>query len=180
MAAQSAFRAFQTGIEWTAEGPQLANSAQARLQIDRDKHQKLTEILREMFQEYQVVEAKHKSPPGRVITLAIPRNEIDDLENKLWSRIDNELDTRQQALMRSFLRLTPPERESLAPGQSINDILIPGIFGWGSQQVSIQVGKKGTWYTWTIHSQNAQNTDSSPEAPPQLRRFWDTPEKAEQ
>ena len=62
----------------------------------------------------------------------------------------------------------------------MDDILIPGVLGWGSEQITVQVGKKGNWYTWTIRSQGFETTGSSPDVPPQLRRFWDTAEKVEQ
>jgi hypothetical protein len=55
---------------------------------------------------------------------------------------------------------------------------VPGILGWGSNETMLRVGREGSWYTWTISTRNEQGiSGSSPIAPPEFRRFWETPEK---
>ncbi|MBP85469.1 MAG: hypothetical protein CMJ64_01940 [Planctomycetaceae bacterium] len=140
---------------------------------------KVNEILQRVYKDYLEVE-KLRTTEGlgglnHIVTIVEPftEAEIAELEEKLWSQLDNVIDVEQQKIMR--LNLGVHVGEGML-GLSDNKWK-PGILGWGRHGCQIELWKVGTWYHWktrikTKHSSMTTAEDSAPELPAAFKRFW--------
>ncbi len=133
----------------------------------------VTKAVSDVYSEYLSLEKQNSdsatSETGKLITIIRPiPGEISQLENRLWSKLDSILNNDQQRIARLNLKLGPPE---LAAGMTIQEMVAPGLFGWGDAGATIEIWSVGTWKHWTIRARGEEFTSSASELPPYLARF---------
>ena len=172
-------RSRHANLNWTDDGPSMSDRLTGmffRGESDPELIAKINEVLREVHKDYLAVEAKlmtlESVAAHQTVQIQIPLDEIETLEKKLWDRLDPLLNPIQQRLLRDQLPLTPRDRSKLVPGNTIDEVVLPGILGWGQNSVRIDLFKGGEWFQWEISSQGMSTKGDSRGLDPRWKRFW--------
>lgn len=169
----------QTSLNWTADGPAVSETLRDRLKLDKLIEEQINQILREIHQQYVAIEASHLTretvAAHQTIMIRIPRAEIEQLQQQLWNRLDPLLNADQQATIRRTLPVTPKTREELIPGETVDEVLLPGILGWGEHSAQIDLFQGGEWYEWEISSQGVRKDQTGRGLDPRWKRLWKAP-----
>lgn len=127
------------------------------------------------LEESHISQARNEE--GHFIT-RINEFSITQLEDRLWSELDQILTTEeQQRLARFNLHLHPPYQARIRPQNLTGTGLEPGLFGWSGNPVRIEIWRVGTWFHWIVKvGNNSLPEQQAQQLPPTWRRFWREPE----
>lgn len=167
-------------VDWqmTETGPAVSDFLALRLNLRGDQREKVDGILQSAFQKYRKIEREfwwQENPePNRVVTRikAFP-SEFKLLEHEVWTELDQILIRHQQGDARQLLPLRP--LSEARPGIYLEQLVKPGILGWGGDAVEVEVQQMGTWYRWRIVRGNYSTSGGGPQLPDEYARFWDSP-----
>ena len=98
------------------------------------------------------------------------QSEFKLLEHEVWTQLDQILIPLQQSQARTLLPL-----RSLAearPGVSLDQLVKPGILGWGGEEVRIEIQQMGSWFQWRVIRGSYDFGSSGPQLPAEYARFW--------
>jgi cytochrome c-type biogenesis protein CcmH/NrfG/predicted Ser/Thr protein kinase len=162
-------------------GPELIASA-ARFWLRPDQVAPVNKVLQESFHAYVAVEKQKmeqsRDREGHLISIIRPfPGELETLEGQLWSRLDSILDHEQQRTFRLNLQVVPREVHA---GKSLEEIVRPGLFGWGTEGARVEVWREGTWFRWKVRIGRYEHTATAPQLPSEYARFWKESEKKTQ
>jgi predicted Ser/Thr protein kinase len=163
----------------TTEGPLLTTTAERVFNLRSEQIPKVNQVLQQIYAAYLEVEAKNSTHEtnelGHFVTTVekFTEKQMADLEENLWSQLDEILDVEQQKKMRALLGVHAGDgTQHLA-----NSKWRPGILGWGRYGCRIELWKVGAWYHWKTDiprstSRRYMPQGSAPELPTELKRFW--------
>jgi hypothetical protein len=161
---------------WTfgADGPKLAAGG-LHSSLRPDQVAPVNRALQESFRDYLNIEKRNMDQTtdeqGHLITVIRPLSkELGSLEARLWSRLDPILDREQQNIFRLNLELYTHVRAVV--GDTLSDLVRPGLFGWGQKGARIEIWREGTWFRWNVSSGNDADSSRAPELPEPYYRFW--------
>jgi hypothetical protein len=173
------------------DGPTLTDPfAQFGLRLKPWQIKEANKALQTIYQEYLAVEAqhttRHTNDRGHLVVEIKPfPGPIENLEDRLWTKIDAIFDVDQQSIARLNLRLDPPDPERfigstpfLHPrdaGMPASDLGRPGFFGWGKRGVRIELWRVGSWYHWKFETPSVKTSSRAAQLPEVYRRFWREP-----
>jgi hypothetical protein len=132
-------------------------------------------ILKVSYQEYVQLEREHwqqdRSQDGRLVTTITPFPELfEQFESHFWSKLDRVLGEQPQSRARDRLPIRPLPLDS---NPTILDTVAPGFFGWGGEAVRIETWREGDTCYWTLAARGVSHTQSAPQPPAELARFWE-------
>lgn len=167
----------QPNTNWVlrAEKPELSESfGRFVLNLDQTQLDSFNKILQVTYQDYIKLERQHTQQAldasGRhVLTIEAFPHEVAKLEDQMWSQLDPLLTQEQQRIARYNLRLHPPEPYV---GISMVELTLPGFFGWGRDGALLEIWRVGAWFHWRIQARGYDTSESAPELPAPLKRFW--------
>jgi hypothetical protein len=160
------------------EGPVLGDGfTRAALNLGPAQIVQVNSILQNTYRDFLVIERENieqqiDDAGHTVITIKRFPAEIAKLENDLWSRLDVVLNAEQQAIARNNLKLGPVE---LVPGVSLNDLVRPGLFGWGNAGARIEIWRVGAWYHWKVQTRGYEYSSQGAQLPAEYQRLWKEP-----
>jgi predicted Ser/Thr protein kinase len=157
-------------------GPALTDSfATYVLKVDSTTRNEVDRVLQSIHRESLKLEQSHwerrTDQAGHIVTtIREDPTAVAALEDQLWSQLDAILSPEQQKTARLNLQLHPLPVHS---GMELSEIITPGLFGWSEQGATVEVWRVGTWFHWNISTRYFKHTDSAPQLPMELRRFWE-------
>jgi hypothetical protein len=152
-------------LAWTDDRPQINRLwAQNHKGIDDQQTEQLDSALADAYRSYVELEKKHTTRKlndegHQVVTVGMFAKELNELENKLWTKIDGIVTDNQ---LRGDLREKLQVRGELFP--------------FGGFQQSIVLWKVGEWYYYHWNESNNSSPYKGPELPHNVKRFWQEPE----
>lgn len=163
----------------TEAGPVLTRNGEQAFRLSSHEITRVNDILLRVYEDYLEIEKQHTtqtvSELNHLVTAIEPFTDVEmaQLEDKLWSQIDELLNVEQQKLMRYNLGVHVGEGASARS----SDKWKPGILGWGRYGCQIELWKVGTWYHWKARvkydvSHSILPQGSEPELPIEFKRFW--------
>jgi predicted Ser/Thr protein kinase len=164
------------GWEMGADGPVLTEVfASSILKLDSTARDEVNRILQRIHHESLELERsrwerKTDEAGHLVTTIREDSAAVAALENQLWTQLDAVLSPEQQKTARLNLQLHPPPVHG---SMTLSEIVSPGFFGWNSEFVKVEVWRVGTWFHWRVSTRYFTHTDSAPQLPTELRRFWE-------
>jgi hypothetical protein len=177
--AQQVARPRHEHLNWTAAGPAISELLQQRLDLASNRIDQINEVLQEIHRDYLTIENKYAKREvvvaHQTTTVQIPAEEFNKLQQELWSRLDALLNPHQQEVMRRSLPVTPVNRAEASLGITVDDLVLPGVLGWGTVPAKIDVFKGGEWFEWEVSSQDMTSRGSERGLDPRWKRFWKEP-----
>jgi tRNA A-37 threonylcarbamoyl transferase component Bud32 len=148
--------------EWRLEGLQLGDLdvLTTTLRLSYDQRQNLQQILQAADREYLELELGHtrrsvnRAPgPHLLVTITPFPEEVNQLEDRFWSKLDTILQYYQKENAQKQL---PPR------GQ---------LFQFGKEETTIEMWQEGTWYHWKVLGSAAVEGNGT-QLPRKYERFW--------
>lgn len=173
-----------------------------------DDRKFVDDILARTHRAFLDVERRHtrwemRQDGSQVSVVSGFANEIEKLENDLWTSIDERLSIEKQTVLRKHLQFfgyIPGPETTLGTNDSL--LTLPTILGWDQTPppksnvsafpMKISIRRQGQWYHWTIDVDVIEPTPEhrvmgfrridegrQPELPIGIRRFWRQQTEAE-
>jgi len=164
------------GWEFTTDGPKLTNRCARDLNLNLTQRDAVNVVLQGIHQKFLKVESTNTKRRvnelgHQVISIEGMQKEVVDLENELWTGLDEILTVNQQRSARDSLHYDPARYYS-----EQSDKLRRGLFGWRNAKTQIELWKVGSWYHWNLivtwSGNGVGDSDRGPELPKELRKFW--------
>jgi tRNA A-37 threonylcarbamoyl transferase component Bud32 len=158
-------------------GPALTDEfARPVLNLQPRQIERVNKIFQAIYAESLVLEARNTQQlpddTGHVVVTIKPyHGPIAQLEDRLWSQLDEILDPQQQSMARLNLDLGPRQLRYQEP-IPLADLVAPGFFGWGKDGARIELWRVGSWYHWKVQARGYEYSTSAPQLPVEYRRFW--------
>lgn len=160
------------------DGPKLTDVfGQVVLKLQPAQIEKVNNILRAMYRESRALETgqiqQQTNAAGHLVIRIKPYPElIEKLKDRLWTLLDEILDTNQQSIARLNLKLDPP---AIQPPIALTELVRPGFFGWGQHGATLELWRVGTWHHWKMQTRGYESSGNAIQLPDEYRRFWNEP-----
>jgi hypothetical protein len=151
---------------WTMgpDGPALSDMFAANiLQLKPRQRGEVDRVLQENRRAYLealvALSARHVNDAGHwLVEINLSPQQIEQVENQLWSELDQILTPPQEAIARNNLQLDQGN-----------------FFPWKSG-AKIEIWRVGKWFHWTVSTPSSFAAERrAPELPAELRFFWKDP-----
>jgi len=188
------------GWEWGPDGPEVYEPlARSRVGFDfaDTDIDEVNRVLQSAHREYLELEQKHRkhsvNDEGHQVTV-IDRFPLGNIEDRLWSGLDALFASdEKQRIARLNLKFCPKYRDGQQSPWAMSDLTNPSLLGFCGDPARIEIWRVGSWYHWNVSvmtgpgnfdkgafASNAavagpSTTESGPELPYELRRFWIDP-----
>lgn len=176
-------------IEFAGRTPKLTGMPD----LKDGKRDVVNEILADIHQKYLKLEAEHSivtlTETGTMQTAVFTFTKLwQQLEDELWTRLDDTVDVEQQRLLRNYVAVTnysPQSSNQQFDGNGYPEQgtdTMPGLLGWYSLRMtqpnsavaaSIQIRRKGRWFEWKLSGDDS--FQRGPELPDVIQRFYREP-----
>jgi serine/threonine protein kinase len=155
-------------------GPELTDVfAQIVLKLQPAQIEKVNQVLQTIHLESRTLETQQVEQQfdaaGHLVNWIKPYPElIEKLKDRLWTQLDEILDTDQQSIARLNLKLDPPAVQTPI---ALTELVRPGFFGWGQHGAMLELWRVGTWHHWTIQTRGYESSGNGLQLPDEYRRF---------